>query len=68
MENNMQKAASAAGGNSALAREFGISPQAVQQWCASGRPPAERVLDVERITGVSRHDLRPDIYPIETTA
>lgn len=27
------------------------------------RVPAERVLDLERLSGVSRHDIRPDLYP-----
>ncbi len=27
--------------------------------------PAEFVLKAEAATGVSRHDLRPDIYPVE---
>lgn len=49
-----------AGGPSAVAREFGISPQAVGQW---ERIPAERVLVLERLSGVPRHLLRPDIYP-----
>lgn len=48
-----------AGGPSSLSRKIGISPQAIGQW---RQIPAERVLDVERITGISRHDLRPDIY------
>ncbi|WP_354250585.1 YdaS family helix-turn-helix protein [Bradyrhizobium sp. LA3.X] len=39
-----------------------ITPQAVSQW---KQVPAERVLDVERATGVSRHRLRPDLYPAE---
>lgn len=43
-----------------LANELGISAQAISQW---KRVPVERVLEVERITGVSRHELRPDIYP-----
>lgn len=43
----------------AIAAEAGISRSAVAQW---ERVPAERVLDVERITGISRHVLRPDIY------
>jgi len=47
-------------GNVGIGRGLGISSQAVSQW---KRVPAERVLDVERITGVSRHELRPDIYP-----
>lgn len=49
-----------AGGDSGLARALDISSQAVSQW---KQVPAERVLDVERATGVSRHRLRPDLYP-----
>ncbi len=26
------------------------------------RVPAERVLDIEKVTGISRHDLRPDVF------
>ena len=52
-----------AGGPTALGNALGISPQAISQW---GKVPAERVLDVERITGVSRHQLRPDLYPAGT--
>ncbi|MFV3379641.1 transcriptional regulator [Pseudomonas sp. NY15354] len=59
----IQKAASAAGGQSALARSLKVTPQAVQKMCATGRVPAERVLDIERLTGVHRSELRPDIYP-----
>ncbi len=44
---------------SRLARELEITPGAVSQWA---RVPASRVLDVERITGISRHELRPDIF------
>jgi DNA-binding transcriptional regulator YdaS (Cro superfamily) len=65
--NAVERAAKAAGGQSALARVLGCTPQNVQRWCASGRVPAERVLSVERATGVSRYELRPDIYPHETT-
>lgn len=50
----------AAGGPSALARAFGdLSPQAISQW---RRVPDVRVLTVERVTGISRHTIRPDIY------
>lgn len=43
-----------------LARQLGCTRSAVCQW---KRVPATRVLAVERITGVSRNKLRPDIYP-----
>src|ERR1039458_1173599 len=50
-------------GPRALARALGkISAQAVSQWQTV---PPRRVLEVERVTGVSRHRLRPDLYPIE---
>ena len=64
----IQLAIDAVGGVAELARLCNIRYQAVQKWKASGRLPAERVLEVERITGVSRHELRPDIYPRELTA
>lgn len=41
---------------------IGISAAAVSQW---RRVPAERVLEVEKASGVSRSALRPDLYPIE---
>lgn len=56
-------AAKAAGGQSKLARLLNIKPQAVQHWCSTGKIPAERVLAVEVATGISRHELRPDLYP-----
>ena len=53
------KAIELAGGPTALARHLGCKSQAISQW---NRVPAERVLDVERITGISRELLRPDLY------
>ena len=44
---------------SELGRALGITREAVSQWDSV---PARRVLAVEKETGVSRHDLRPDIY------
>ena len=43
-----------------IARALGITRGAVAKW---RRVPAERVLAVEAIAGISRHLLRPDIYP-----
>jgi DNA-binding transcriptional regulator YdaS (Cro superfamily) len=66
-ENPAQRAADAAGGQSALARLIGCTPQAVQKMCATGHVPAERVLQIEAAVGaqVTRHELRPDLYPHE---
>lgn len=43
-----------------LAEALEINPGAISQW---ERIPAERVLEIERVTGIPRHDLRPDLYP-----
>lgn len=51
-----------AGGLTALARKLDITAQAVSQW---DEVPPLRVLAVERASGVSRSDLRPDLYPTE---
>ena len=53
------------GGPATLAESLGIRYQAVQRWKLQQRIPVARVLAVEQVTGVSRHDLRPDIYPRE---
>lgn len=42
-----------------LAEALAINPGAISQW---NKVPPERVLAVENITGISRHDLRPDLY------
>lgn len=54
------KAISAVENAEFLAEKLAISPQALSQW---KRVPPLRVIEVERITGVPRHELRPDIYP-----
>lgn len=52
------------GGQAAMARLIGLTQPAIFIMLKKGRPlPAEHVLKVEAATGVSRHDLRPDIYP-----
>jgi DNA-binding transcriptional regulator YdaS (Cro superfamily) len=53
----------AAGGVNALAQGLGISPPAISFWDRG--VPVRRVIAVERLTGISRYELRPDIYPIE---
>lgn len=60
----IERAVKKAGGQQALADICGVKYQAVQKWINNG-VPAERVLMIETATGVSRHELRPDIYPID---
>lgn len=55
----------AAEGGTNLAQKLGISRAAISQWT---RVPVNRVLEVEKITGISRHTLRPDIYGSEAKA
>lgn len=61
----LQKAIDAAGGTSNLAKKLGITRQAVEQWQTV---PPKQVLAVEKLTGVSRYDLRPDIYGVRPLA
>ena len=60
MEKMCEEAKQKAGGPASLAKALGgLTSQAVSQW---KRIPADRVLGVEAITGISRHELRPDIF------
>ena len=52
-----------AGSVTKLAALIDVAPQAISQW---NRVPATRALEIERVTGVSRHKLRPDLYPEES--
>jgi DNA-binding transcriptional regulator YdaS (Cro superfamily) len=58
------KAIDTAGGLTALGRKIGVTPQRIYNWRRSGKIPANQVLAIERATGVSRHSMRPDIYPL----
>jgi hypothetical protein len=49
----------AAGGSSALARHLGIAQQGISQW---KRVPAGHVRAIEALTGLQRHEIRPDLY------
>ncbi|PPU41854.1 YdaS family helix-turn-helix protein [Xanthomonas arboricola] len=64
----LERAVEAAGGQSALARLLSTDLRAVKQghvwaWINRGHAvPAEFVMKIEAATGVSRHDLRPDVF------
>jgi DNA-binding transcriptional regulator YdaS (Cro superfamily) len=51
-----------AGGVSALARAVGVDHSTVIGWRRAGRVPVERVKAVCAATGISPHELRPDIF------
>jgi DNA-binding transcriptional regulator YdaS (Cro superfamily) len=55
----LERAIESVGSASELARRLGVTPAAVLQW---QKVPPSRVLVVESVTGVSRHELRPDIF------
>lgn len=57
------KAVCTAGSQSAFGRLIGKRQSVVHDWLKRGIPlPAEHVLAVEAATGISRYDLRPDVY------
>lgn len=67
----LESAIKAAGGTQAdLAKVIGCTQQAVSKWATDGRVSRFFVLQVEAATGVPRHRLRPDLYPVapETAA
>jgi len=39
-----------------------VSPQRVSNWLARGRVAGDYVIALERISGISRHKLRPDLF------
>jgi DNA-binding transcriptional regulator YdaS (Cro superfamily) len=58
----LSDAIEAAGGLNKLARRLRISRQAVLAWKDRCRIPAERLIEIESITGVPRERLRPELY------
>jgi DNA-binding transcriptional regulator YdaS (Cro superfamily) len=61
----LERAVKNVGGQAEFARLIGVTAQAVSQW---DKVPPLRVLAVENVSGVSRHELRPDLYPLEDEA
>lgn len=54
---------------SAMAKAVGTSQQRISYIAAKGNPtPPDLVLPIERATGISRHELRLDLYPREEAA
>ncbi len=69
IETPLAEAVRKVGSQSAFARLIRKDQSTVWEWLDKNKPlPAEHVLAVEAATGVSRHDLRPDIYPRDSVA
>jgi DNA-binding transcriptional regulator YdaS (Cro superfamily) len=58
----LTKAIDAVGGVTRLASLLGVKQNVVSNWKLRRKVPPERCVDVELVSGVSRHDLRPDIF------
>lgn len=52
-------AAEKIGGVVALARKLGVKHPSLHNWT---RVPDRHCLEIEKLSGISRHDLRPDIF------
>ena len=48
----------------AAADELGITRQALRDWRAKGRVSVRRVKRVSELTGIPKHELRPDIFDL----
>ena len=67
---SLRRAVGLLGDQASFGALLGISQQAVSLRLREGTPlkNTAEVLAVEAATGVSRHDLRPDLYPREEAA
>ena len=61
----IEKVISILGSQTILAKLIGVAPQSVHQWVTAGKPPGNRVIEIEKLVHgkVSRTELRPDFYP-----
>lgn len=64
----LKEAIKAAGSQTKLAAAIGKTQGHVSNWLRRNYVPPEMVLPIEGATGISRHDLRPDLYPREGQA
>lgn len=61
MNNGVKRAMDKVGGSYVLARLCGVSQPAVMKWLRVNCP-AERAVQIEEQTGVSRIFIRPDLF------
>lgn len=65
MSDALRRACEIAGGQKPLAERIGTRQSRVWYWLERSKRgvPAEFVLPIEEATGVSRSELRPDLWP-----
>ncbi|HDR2587310.1 TPA: helix-turn-helix domain-containing protein [Enterobacter ludwigii] len=64
----LEKAISSVGTAVTLARILGIKhSMTISQWKKRGRVPDTWLIPIYRATGVTPHELRPDIHPTPTS-
>ncbi len=63
----LKKACELVGGQKPLADRIGTTQSMVWYWLERAKKgvPGEFVIPIEQASGVPRHELRPDLYPIE---
>ncbi|QCM05133.1 helix-turn-helix domain-containing protein [Agrobacterium tumefaciens] len=67
--NIVDRIVSELGGLTKTAAALGLeNPSVVANWRTRGQVPYQRVVDIERLTGISRHELRPDVFGPGSTA
>jgi len=59
MTPGLKKAIAAAGGAGGFARLLKVDRTLPYKWV---KVPAERIIEIERLIGVPREELRPDLY------
>lgn len=63
----IEKAIQKFGTGAALGRALGFSKMTISNWKKTGIPP-DHIRSVFELTGVTPHELRPDLYPNPTDA
>lgn len=58
----LRRAIKIAGSQVALAKAIGTQQQNVSYWLRIGRPSAEAAVAIDEVTGITRKQLRPDLY------
>ena len=61
--NGLERAIKSVGGNqSRLARLCGVKPQSVREWLVKGIVPPKRAVQIEKLLGIPRKELNPEIF------